>query len=201
MGILQAIATAYIPQNSYFIFLEVFFYITVLIVTCANFHLKSGNFLHAVLLILCCHRTYIKVKYYAYKLWPSRISGLVPHAHNSIRYVGLTRTQLCMHAYYTACMYHGKKEGSKRRYIGIHFAICIQDLLGSSGNHLPLPFPSLHQWKKMSWPCWTFSINSLYCSTLDHGPAPTTCTVVVVVELFTNYAIGSLQEMFQLLVK
>lgn len=106
----------------------------MLIVTCANFHLKSGNFLHAVLLILCCHRTYIKVKYYAYKLWPSRISGLVPHAHNSIRYVGLTRTQLCMHAYYTACMYHGKKEGSKRRYIGIHFAICIQDLLGSSGK-------------------------------------------------------------------
>jgi len=108
------------------------------------------------------------------------------------------QSHACMHT-----IHHGKKEGSKRGYIGIHFAICIQDL-GSSGNHLPLPFPSLHQWKKMSWPCWIFSINSLYCSTLDHAPAPTTCTVVVVVELFTItiiVAIGSLQEMFQLLVK
>ena len=97
-----------------------------------------------------------------------------------------------MHAYYTACMYHGKKEGAREVYwhpfCDLHPRPWQLWKPPSITLSLPpLPFPSLHQWieEDMSRPCWTFSINSLYCSTLDHAPAPT--TVVVVVELFTNY--------------
>lgn len=113
--------------------------------------------------------------------------SLVPHAHDSRRYVGLTRTQLCSHVH--ACilysMYVPWEEGGSKRGILASILRFASKTLAALETTFHYPFPPSRIEEDMSRPCWTFSINSLYCSTLDHAPAPT--TVVVVVEFFTNY--------------
>ena len=129
--------------------------------------------------------------------------SLVPHAHDSRRYVGLTRTQLCSHVH--ACilysMYVPWEEGGSKRGILASILRFASKTLAALETTFHYPFPPsitlslppsvdrrryepalldlFHQQPILlnPWPCT--------CSTLDHAPAPT--TVVVVVELFTNY--------------